>query len=62
MTDEQAIVLENDEKDPLMKDMFYRTPDGLREYHVAVHRKIIDFVTPVNKEMHGGDLSVRMTT
>ena len=62
LTEEQAIELERDEKEPLRPGIAYcfeRSGSKLREYHVAVHSKLVDFVSEMNREQHGGDLSVR---
>ena len=59
LTDDQAKQLEDDEDEPLRKNVFYRRPDGKREYHISVHSKLINYVSQPNRTKHGGDLSVR---
>ena len=61
LSEEQAHELENDPKDPLRKGLYHSyIKDGvaMREYHVDMHVRLVEFVSP-ELLIYGGNLSVR---
>jgi hypothetical protein len=62
LTQDQKEELEGLEEDPLERDPV-RTFIGnhgtyINEYHVTNHPRLIEFVNPDYREMHGGSLSL----
>jgi hypothetical protein len=62
LTESDAKILEDRQKNPLQKGLarkdFLRDGQMMREYHIDCHPNLATYVTPANKEKHGADLSV----